>query len=551
MSPRTRLFTLLVFGSLLSHPTRALANTIKVTTKSDEYDTSGSGTGCSLREAISAANLDKPFGGCATGHDDDVIFLPKGEYKLTRAGSDTSNVNGDLDIGEGVLISGENAATTTINAQQIDRVLRVLPAPHGHGVELTGVTLRGGKTDTSGGGAYVEGILYLRNVRVTESSAAHYGGALATKAGARLEVYSSTLDANHSGLGGGAIHNFATTIVWDSTLRYNYTEASGTTGGAILNESETIVQRTSLYGNTAEGHGGGLANSGHAADAKLLNTTISGNHAKGNGGGLWNTGTAKMALYNDTVAENQADSNNSNTGEGGGLFTDSGTVSVNNSIIADNVRRSSLPSPDDCNGTIDSLGYNLIETPDNCTIDHLKVGNKIGQDPKLAALADNGGPGRTHRLKGGSQALESGDLGGCRDYNGNHLTTDGRSATRPRDYDGVFGPQCDMGAYESISLAPCPVKPATPLPVDQSIASFDDVQLQWSDALCATRYRLLVREDAKDGTLFVKARTHDVSTYHLPRPLVVGKTYWWRVKACNKHGCKRSPWSSFVAAWPE
>lgn len=37
---------------------------IYVTTTNDEYDMNGTGAGCSLREAIHAANTDAAFGGC-------------------------------------------------------------------------------------------------------------------------------------------------------------------------------------------------------------------------------------------------------------------------------------------------------------------------------------------------------------------------------------------------------------------------------------------------------------------------------------------------------
>ena len=69
---------------LLATPAHAApqGNTITVTTTSDEYNTSGTGAGCSLREAITAANTDAPFGGCPTGSGDDSILLSGSFFRV-------------------------------------------------------------------------------------------------------------------------------------------------------------------------------------------------------------------------------------------------------------------------------------------------------------------------------------------------------------------------------------------------------------------------------------------------------------------------------------
>jgi len=52
----------LLGGAVFATPARAA--TITVTTTADEY---GAGAGCSLREAIRAANSNAAFGGCSAG----------------------------------------------------------------------------------------------------------------------------------------------------------------------------------------------------------------------------------------------------------------------------------------------------------------------------------------------------------------------------------------------------------------------------------------------------------------------------------------------------
>jgi hypothetical protein len=56
-------------------------------------------------------------------------------------------------------------------------------------------------------------------------------------------------------------------------------------------------------------------------------------------------------------------------------------------------------------------------------------------DPKLGAIADNGGPTRTHELLLGSPAIDAASTPDC-------LPTDQRGVARPQ------GSACDMGSFE-------------------------------------------------------------------------------------------------------
>ena len=82
----------------LALPAGAGASSMTVTLTSDEF---GTGSFCSLREAVESANANADFGGCTrtgTGNKD-VILLEAGEsYVRSRAGIDDTNENGDLDI---------------------------------------------------------------------------------------------------------------------------------------------------------------------------------------------------------------------------------------------------------------------------------------------------------------------------------------------------------------------------------------------------------------------------------------------------------------------
>src|SRR6188472_3443873 len=101
----------------------AYAATITVTSTADEF---GTPAGCSLREAIQAANADAAFGGCPAGSGDDTITVPAGTYILTLVGAnDDLNQSGDLDIRSNITINGAGSASTVIDGNATDRVVDV------------------------------------------------------------------------------------------------------------------------------------------------------------------------------------------------------------------------------------------------------------------------------------------------------------------------------------------------------------------------------------------------------------------------------------------
>jgi hypothetical protein len=109
-------------------------------------------------------------------------------------------------------------------------------------------------------------------------------------------------------------------------------------------------------------------------------------------------------------------------------------------MIADNTHRYQVlpPAPDDGFASVTSLrslGYNLIETPDNCLISGTTFGNIIGQDPVLGSLQNNGGSTLTQLPLRGSPAIDHGDDTAC-------PPIDQRGWRRPT------GVSCDIGAVE-------------------------------------------------------------------------------------------------------
>jgi CSLREA domain-containing protein len=209
-------------------------------------------------------------------------------------------------------------------------------------------------------------------------------------------------------------------------------------GGGVVNAGTLDLQGVTLEANTA-GEGGGVANFGTLT---ARNVTFSGNEALADGGGLHNEGTA--TLNNVTFADNVADSDANGVGDGGGIRADSGTVTIQNTLLGGNTDKSTGADPNhpDCSGSVASGGYNLIQSTTGCTIAGSATGNITGKNPQLMGLADNGGPTPTRALRKGSPAVDAGNPAAPGSSPTACETTDQRGVKRPQ------GPRCDIGSFE-------------------------------------------------------------------------------------------------------
>ncbi|MDQ4005302.1 MAG: CSLREA domain-containing protein [Actinomycetota bacterium] len=407
-----------LLGAVLVPGTPANAATITVTTTADEF---GTGPGCSLREAIRAAELNAAFGGCLPGAPgQDQIVVPAGDYRLDVEMDSLDESSGDLDVKSDVTITGAGPTLTTVDAMGLDRVMYIENAL----VTVEGMTLQGGM-DTEGAGVFVNpSTVVFREVVLTGNE--QFG----------------------MGFGGGmAIFNSDVTFE-RSTVHGN----TGESGAGIYNIGSPLTLRDSTIsgnlGQTPDGSGGGIYNAG--GEVSLTNTTVSGNSVGRDGGGIHNDG-GEVTIRNATITENTADdeSDDDDAGDGGGIRNDGGTVTIGNSILADNsVRTAAVGEPDECSGPVSSLGFNVIGHDEGCAYtpgsgDQVGVffPSLTGIDPKLGPLADNGGPTQTHMLLPGSPALDKGST----ERAANEV------ACEPTDQRGVPRPQgggCDVGAYE-------------------------------------------------------------------------------------------------------
>lgn len=403
-------------------------------------ETAPGNNACTLRAAVMESNA---YPGM------DTVIIPAGVYYLTIASTaENYALDGDLDLTDSVTILGAGAAETIIDGNRDVTNGRIFHIFSGVYVHMSHLTLRNGTHEVTAGssgtsgGIMNRGALTLEYVRLLDNQE---GGFLNDG----IAELNAVTYANHTG-GFAALTNTGggTLTIRNSTINHNY--SSGYSNGGGINASNGTIT--------------------------IINSTIAYNQATLNGGGIYVAQSVgnyptTVYLYNVTVMDNVADSDQNDTGTGGGVMvsTFSGhipTVYMHNSIVANNrLRFFTNPMASDCAGTINSGGYNLVKTVTDCDLTGVTTGNLTTIDPLLANLLDNGGATRTRLPTSLSPAIDAGNPAGCAsDQVGGMLTTDQRAYPRPVD-GGSGAARCDIGAAEYNSAPtepPPPPPPPTP-----------------------------------------------------------------------------------------
>jgi len=273
----------------------------------------------------------------------------------------------------------------------------------------------GGINSEGGAIGNAVGTLIVVKSTFTDNSAGN-GGALVNKATATMVL--STFSGNEATNAGGAIYSANNNLTMDRcTLNGNQ---AGSGGGIAHFGRSLLLTASTLTGNSAISDGGGIYASGNAT---YTNSTLSGNQAGNGGGGLFqNRGEAVMLFT--TVANNFA-------GFGAGVYKEGsvpGSLSLQNTLLSKN-------ADGDCDGVLTSLGHNL-SSDTHCGSAFTQPGDRIGIDPMLGPLANNGGPTMTHMLLVGSPAIDAAVMVAG-------LTTDQRGVKRPQ------GANPDIGSVEA------------------------------------------------------------------------------------------------------
>jgi predicted outer membrane repeat protein len=338
----------------------------------------------------------------------------------------------NVKIGRAVTINGAGASSTIVDGGGTNCILMqctksVFTINQPFAVILSGLTIKNGYNGSETG-AYPYGasggiqiaaaanVTVMNSILSNNSTFNYYGGAICLcHINGTLTVRNSTFSGNVSP-NGGAIWNYGRATVIDSTFSGNRSME----GGAIKTYAPISLSGNTFYGNEAT-YGSAILVE-YATEATITNSTFANNQKTGvtaRGGAIYARGSVKLS--SSTLSGNGAT-------YGGAIFSDNGSISLKSTIIAGN-------AGGNCSGSGFNDGGNNLRWPSS---DASCVG--IFSDPKLTALANNGGATQTMALQAGSAAI---DGGSCSDFSGAAITTDQRGTARPAGW------TCDIGAFES------------------------------------------------------------------------------------------------------
>ncbi len=299
-------------------------------------NTSGAigGPGCSLRDAITAANNDEASGECPSGDGADIVRLtPFAEYELDqvdnatlegRLGSQVFVPNGLPVIVSAIEVVGDGSVIRRTEGSPAFRLLWV--GPDGS-ARFQGVSFIGGRTPDD------------------RDEPSGNGGAIRNSG--RLAVVQGQIRDNMTGLSndrggsGGAIFNEGTLTLTGVGVFNNATgDGDPGSGGAIWNAGSLTIEGSVVYlnktgGGFGGGDGGGVYNQG---DLVLIESAISqnrtgygGGSSGGSGAGIFNRGTMKVVRC--SISENIAGgSDDGQAGGGAGLWSSGDAVVVNSTV---------------------------------------------------------------------------------------------------------------------------------------------------------------------------------------------------------------------------
>jgi hypothetical protein len=289
-------------------------------------------------------------------------------------------------------ITGSGIGRTVVNGGSSGSVLTVGP---GASATVTDMTLTGGSA-VNGGGVDNAGTLTLDRMNVGFNAASGYGGGIFNDSTGTLELNDSTISLNQAGKNGGGV------------------------GAAGIN---TTLKRDVIVSNTALNGGGvGADFDSSAQPTTLIGDTVVSNQATHAGGGVL-LGQGQNTLSGDTINGNQAP-----TAGGLGYYDLNGIIAVADTIVADN-------QPTDCGGFgtgTATSGFDLF-SDGSCPVNG--AGDRVGVDPGLGPLQDNGGPTKTEAIAASSPAYDASSSCAGTDQRG--VSKLQRGATN-----------CDIGAYQ-------------------------------------------------------------------------------------------------------
>lgn len=291
----------------------------------------------------------------------------------------------------------------------------------------------------AGGGLYLSAsnsTIVASELRNKYNQAFVAGGALLAVGNSTMSLDRPVAYVNYAGLYAGGLMitgNQADTAISDGVIRGNGADY----GGGLLvggNDSSLSMKYSEISDNTALiGGGAWLPMTG--SSILVANSTVSGNSAAYEGGGLYlgPSGITEADIRYSTIAYNQTE-----TANGGGIFSAGADVTLRNSILSGNAAATGGASVDGA-GTF-TVGFSLIDDPATDATKYDDGGNIFKYSADLAPLDENDGFTRSHAIDSNSRAFNAGAETVFFPYD---------QRRQPRV---AFG-RVDMGAFETQVLA--------------------------------------------------------------------------------------------------
>ncbi len=428
--------------------------------------------GCTLVDAITAANDDRPVRNCPAGGGPDTLTLPGGSTQtLASVNNSFNGFNGLPIVTSTIVITGNGSTIARIPTAPAFRILAVGSTGD---LTLQETTITGGRSApgefaTPGGGVLNNGTLALMNSTVSNNFTDQDGGGVYNTG--VLNIASSTISGNSVGVygSGGGVSNSGTLTLANSTVSGNSAVSFNGSGGGVHNTGTMVVTNSTISGNStgpSYGYGGGIRNDGTLA---VTNSTITANSAARQGGGLFNSANRVVTLAQTLVSGNSAT-------EGPEVYN----------------------FTSDGDGIVNADAFNLFGHDGSSGLAGFSAGaTDLVPSGSLSTLlnptlADNGGPTETHALVSGSPAIDAVPAASCM------TPGDQRGIIRPQDGNADTLGGCDIGAFE-LQLPPPPPPPPPPpdpLPPPAATPADENPKLRCVGLRC----NVLIKCDAVQGS---------------------------------------------------
>ena len=145
--------------------------------------------------------------------------------------------------GQFIAIYGAGAASTIIDANQLDRVFSI---DAGRVAGISGVTILDGfSAGASGGAIFNRGTLVVADCVISDNTSPIHGGGIYNEN--LLHVFASTITSNSAQRNGGGIYSSGTLLVGESTLSANHAHNFGEGGGGMYVSGPTMLHDSTLF----------------------------------------------------------------------------------------------------------------------------------------------------------------------------------------------------------------------------------------------------------------------------------------------------------------